>query len=416
MVGLGYVGLPLAQLFLESGHTVYGIDTDRDKIKKLLKNESDLVDVSADDVAIMFASGRFQVSSDYSLIENVDVVIFCLPTPLDRFDHPDLSIVEAAFKETLPYIHSGQLLVLESTTYPGTTEEKLGQLLEASGLKVGQDVALAYSPERIDPGQKALSLKDIPKVVSGVTPSCTNYAKTVYETAFKEVVIVSKPRAAEMTKLLENCQRYVNISLMNELAILCNKLDIDLWEVIEAAATKPYGFVPYTPGPGIGGHCIPIDPLYLRWRAKQVGSDLQLLEASRQINAHMPQFVVTKVLKAVSKMKPPDKSRILIVGVTYKKDVSDLRESAALKVMEGLLNEKVSLTYHDPFVDQLDIGNTRIQSVPLTEEQLQKHDCTVILTDHSTLDYSKIVQFAPLVVDTRNATGSLSSQDHVILL
>lgn len=416
VIGLGYAGLPLARLFLESGHVVYGIDVNRDKIKRLLKKESYLVDLPSKDLTEMFDTGRFYVGSRYSVIAGVDAVIFCLPTPLDSQANPDLTYVFDAVQQALAYLRPGQLVVLESTTYPGTTEEHLCQLIESGGLKVGEDVALAYSPERIDPGQRHLSLKEIPKIVSGVTPTCTRFARKVYATAFEQVVVVSKPRTAEMAKLLENCQRYVNISLMNEMVELCDHMDIDLWEVIASAATKPYGFTEYYPGPGIGGHCIPVDPLYLQWRAKQFGTELKLIDAARQINERAPGFVVAKVAKHVSSVKPLSKSRILAVGVTYKKDVGDIRESAAIKVLEGLRKLGMEVNYYDPFVERLEIDGVVKQGVPLTEQTLQEHDCTVILTDHSGIDYRRIVRHSPLIVDTRNVTSPLQIRDNVVLL
>lgn len=418
VIGLGYVGLPLAQLFVNKGHTVFGIDTDENKIQKLANGKSYLNDLTHKQIEQLLASKRFHPGSAYNVIAQVDVVIICVPTPLDRNAKPDLTFVNAAIRFALPFIKKGQLIILESTTYPGTTEEVLLPMLESKGLVIGKEVALAYSPERIDPGQTKYKLDEIPKVIAGVTEACTKYVKQVYETVFEQVVIVSSPKIAEMTKLLENSQRYINISFMNELAMLCDKMGIDLWEVISAASTKPYGFTPYYPGPGIGGHCIPIDPFYLLWKAETDHQfDLQLIRMARDINLHMSTFVVHKVAKYLSRTDVPiENSRILVIGVTYKKDVGDLRESPAPGIIEGLMDLGADINYFDPYVAELNVGGTSKKRVELTADTIACHDCVLILTDHSTIPYDFIVKHASRIIDTRNKTGHLKHLGNVVLL
>ncbi|WP_018131675.1 nucleotide sugar dehydrogenase [Effusibacillus pohliae] len=416
IIGLGYVGLPLARLFLKKGHTVYGIDVDANKIRKLMKRQSYLSDFTNGDIRSLFATGRFFVGDSYDVVAEVDAVILCVPTPLDEQAQPDLQYVRKAMESALPYLRNGQLVVLESSTYPGTTEEELRPLLEASGLQAGKDVALAYSPERIDPGQDQIALHKIPKVLGGVTPRCTQFAKRVYETVFDQVVVVSSPRVAEMTKLLENCQRFVNISFMNELAMLCDRMQIDLWEVIAAASTKPYGFTPYYPGPGIGGHCIPVDPLYLSWKAREYQFDLQFIELAHKINQQMPDFVVWKLQQHLSAKKPLAGSRVFVIGVTYKKDVNDTRESTAFKIIERLLALGILVNFYDPYIKEIEVAGMRLKRLALTRRYVEQHDCTLILTDHTGIPYESIVAYAPLVIDTRNATRSVQHRRNVILL
>ncbi len=299
IIGLGYVGLPLAKLFIEKGHEVYGIDVDEQKISKLHKRQSYLSDFTRNEIRDLFGKNSFHVGSSFEAVEKVDVIIICVPTPLDHNDQPDLKYVTSAAQSSLPYLKRGQLVVLESSTFPGTCEERLKPILESSGMVVGRDISLAYSPERIDPGSK-WELEQIPKVIGGFTPSCTAFAKKVYGSAFDQVVVVSSPRVAEMTKLLENCQRYVNISFMNSLVKLCEELDISLWEAIDAAGTKPYGFTKYFPGPGVGGHCIPVDPLYLLWKAREHNLNLPFIELCHQVNEDMPGYIVERVAKSLS--------------------------------------------------------------------------------------------------------------------
>ncbi len=414
IIGLGYVGLPLARLFVEKGFYVYGIDIDAKKISALESHKSYLSEFSNAEIRGMFSKGNFSVSSSFERIANSDVVIICVPTPLDEQAEPDLSYVKSAIHSFLPYLRIGQLVVLESSTYPGTTEEELLPLLETSKLKVGKDISLVYSPERIDPGQPATDLSKIPKVLGGMTPHCAQYGKRVYESIFDQVVLVSSPKVAEMTKIVENCQRLVNISFINELAMLCDQMNIDIWEVIAAASTKPYGFMPYYPGPGVGGHCIPVDPLYLLWKARALQSDLKFIELSHQINEQMPAFVVQKVENALP--KPLKDCKILAIGVTYKKDVNDIRESRALTVIEELTERGATVNFYDPHIEQVMINSQQLKRISLTKRNVQQHDCTLILTDHTGLPYQSIVSAAALVIDTRNATQYCKNNGNVILL
>ncbi|MCK9862887.1 nucleotide sugar dehydrogenase [Paenibacillus sp. ATY16] len=414
IIGLGYVGLPLAKLFVEKGNTVYGIDTDIRKIQMLQKRQSYLSDYKRNDIRELFSGKNFHVSHSFEVIEKADVIILCVPTPLDEHMQPDLRFVVNATRCILPHLRRGQLVALESSTFPGTSEEILKPLLESTGLEVGKDLLLAYSPERIDPGSH-WELSQIPKVVGGVNPASTSYAKEVYGTAFEKVVVVSSPRAAEMTKLLENCQRFLNISFMNSLLKLCEELDINLWEVIEAAGTKPFGFTKYYPGPGIGGHCIPVDPLYLLWKAREHQIDMPFIELSSQVNESMPAYIVGRVSKTL-KPKELKGSSVLIIGVTYKKDVNDMRESIALPIIEQLLQEGVQVGFFDPYVNELQVGEATLHSLPLTARNMKNYDCTVILTDHSNIPYELIVTHTPIVLDTRNATGKLADRNNVILI
>ncbi len=414
VIGLGYVGLPLARLFLQHGHTVFGIDLDERKIDKLGKRQSYLSDFTRGDIREMFALNRFQVGTSYALASEAQAVIICVPTPIDEHAQPDLTYVRGAVTGLLPHLRKEQLVVLESSTYPGTTEEELLPIIESQGFKVGRDIYLAYSPERIDPGQNRIALRDIPKVVGGVTPACTRLAGEIYGSVFSQIVGVSNPRTAEMTKLLENYQRFVNISVMNDLIPLCRVMDISLWEVIDAAATKPYGFTPYYPGPGIGGHCIPVDPMYLHWKAKAYDIDLPFIELSHRINERMPEYVLERI--ASSLPNPLSDSSVLVIGVTYKRDVNDIRESSAIRVMELLQRRGIRLSFYDPYVEELTIDGTVLTRTPLTARQVKSHDCSLILTDHSNVPYALLAEHAPLVLDTRNTFGRSQKPANVILL
>ncbi|WP_042161632.1 nucleotide sugar dehydrogenase [Paenibacillus gorillae] len=414
IVGLGYVGLPLAELFLARGNTVYGIDADERKIDMLQKRQSYLSDYNKNDIRKLFKQNSFHVGSSYEVVEKADVVIYCVPTPLDEHHQPDLKYVTGAAKSSLPYLRRGQLVVLESSTFPGTSEEKLKPILESTGLHIGKDIFLAYSPERIDPGSK-WELPQIPKVVGGVTAACTAYAQEVYGSVFDRVVVVSSPRVAEMTKLLENCQRFINISFMNSLLKMCEELDIDLWEAIEAAGTKPFGFTKYYPGPGIGGHCIPVDPLYLLWKAREHHMELPYIELSHQVNEGMPGYIVERITKSLQP-KLLKESSILVIGVTYKKDVNDMRESVSIPIMELLQQSGAKVAFFDPYVKALNVGSTLLQATPLTARNMKNFDCTLILTDHSNLPYELLIAHTPIVIDTRNATGKIANRKNVILL
>ncbi|MDB5085327.1 MAG: UDP-N-acetyl-D-glucosamine dehydrogenase [Bacilli bacterium] len=413
IIGLGYVGLPLAQLFLKKGHSVYGIDLDTNKLQKLTHRKSYLTDLSDADIIDMF-NWKFNIGNSFDAVSDADAVILCVPTPIDAQTKPDLTFVRGAMTSAAPYLRAGQLIILESSTYPGTTEEELLPIIEERGLKVGQDISLAYSPERINPGQDVFRLQTIPKVVGGVTAKCTEFARQVYQAVFDHVVVVSSPKVAEMTKLLENCQRFVNISFMNELSMMCDQMGIDLWEAISAASTKPYGFTPYYPGPGIGGHCIPVDPLYLYWKAKQNNFEVEFIDLAHRINNKMPEFVVNKVKKSLP--RPIEQSRILVVGVTYKKDVNDLRESVAPKIIQALIDAGAKVKFYDPYVKELTLDGLKMSSTPLNRRSVSGHDCTLILTDHTGIPYPSIVTHSPLVLDTRNATGHLKHLGNVILM
>jgi UDP-N-acetyl-D-glucosamine dehydrogenase len=412
VIGLGYVGLPLAALFLTRGHTVFGIDFDKRKLEALQHRRSYLTDLTDSEVAQMFAAGTFHVGDSYQPAADADAVVLCVPTPLDAQAQPDLRFVQSATATLVHHLQPGTLVVLESSTYPGTTEEVLQPLLESTGLRVGETLFLAYSPERIDPGQTAFALHQIPKVVGGVTPACTEAARRLYASAFDQVVVVSSAKVAEMTKILENTQRLVNISLINELAMLCHKMDINLWEVIEAASTKPFGFTRYQPGPGIGGHCIPVDPLYLQWKAQAFQFPLRSVKIAHEINEEMPQFVVDKLQSVLPPAVPLPQAQIFVLGVTYKKDINDLRESAALRVVEQLVRSGAHVRFFDPFVEELTVDGQKLTRTELTDANLQQPDVTLILTDHSSFDYEQIVKQSRRVLDTRNATKLYQTPEH----
>lgn len=415
IIGLGYVGLPLARLFLEKGHTVIGVDTDQSKIKKLQLLQPYLSDLTRKEIKEMFAGGRFHVGVSYEAIAEADCIILCVPTPTNEAAMPDLSYVFEAMRQAVPYLRAGHLLVLESSTYPGTTEEELKPFIEQRGFRVGFDVFLAYSPERIDPGQKQSALQSIPKVVGGVTAACTGYAARIYGKVFDEVVTVTNARTAEMTKLVENCQRFVNISFMNDLVKLCEAMEISIWEVIKAARTKPYGFMPYYPGPGVGGHCIPVDPMYLLWKAKQFNIPLPFIELSHQVNEEMPGYIMARTEKSLSP-RTLDQCSIMVVGVTYKKDVNDLRESMALKVFELLMKQGAQMSFYDPYIPELQIDGTTFVRTPLTTRNVKRKDCLLILTDHSSIRYDELAKHARLIIDTRNATESVKDKSNIVLL
>ncbi|MFF2479865.1 nucleotide sugar dehydrogenase [Paenibacillus sp. NPDC058071] len=414
IIGLGYVGLPLAKLFVEKGHTVYGIDANEQKVNMLLKRQSYLTDFRKNEIRGLFSTNRFHVGTSFEAVAKTEVVILCVPTPLDSNHQPDLSYVLQAAQSTIPYLKRGQLFVLESSTFPGTSEEKLKPILESTGLLVGRDISLAYSPERIDPGS-TWELAQIPKVVGGVTPSCTAFAKSVYSAAFDEVVVVSSPRVAEMTKLLENCQRFINISFMNSLLQVSEQLDINLWEAIEAAGTKPFGFTKYYPGPGVGGHCIPVDPLYLLWKARELQLDLPFIELSHQVNETMPEYIVERVVKSLYP-KSAGESSVLVIGVTYKKDVNDMRESSAIPIMEKMQEAGLKFEYFDPYIHELTIKGKKYRTLPLTARNVKKFDCTLILTDHSDISYELLVENSTIVLDTRNATKNMKDRQSITLL
>lgn len=411
VIGLGYVGLPLAVEKAKAGFTVIGIDRKQDRVAMVNRGENYIPDVLARELAEVVKDGKLQATQDFSVIANVDVVTICVPTPLDKNKQPDTSYIEYVVEQSVPYLHSGQLMVLESTTYPGTTEEVIQPQIEGQGFTIGQDFFLAFSPERIDPGNRKFQMKNTPKVVGGVTVSCTEVAKALYERVVDgKVFPASSPRVAEMAKLLENIFRIVNISLVNELALLCEKMKIDIWEVIEAAKTKPFGFMPFYPGPGLGGHCIPLDPFYLSWKAKEYDFTTRFIELAGQINDAMPHHVLEHITELLnSEGKPLKGSGVLLLGVAYKEDIDDLRESPALRLGELLSRQGVQLSYHDPHVPSCKIGKRELDSVTLSGELLSKTDLVVITTAHTKVDYQMVVDHAPLILDTRNGTKGIES-------
>lgn len=404
VIGLGYVGLPLSMEFAHAGFHVTGIDKDGEKVRMLADGVSYIQDVPSERVQEAVGSGMFRATTDFSVLGELDSVDICVPTPLRKTKDPDISFVRAAVQEIERYLHKDMLIILDSTTYPGTTEEVILSRLERSGLKVGEDFYLAFSPERVDPGNPEWNTKNIPKVVGGATPSCTEHAVILYEQTLGSVVPVSSTKVAEMVKLLENTFRSVNIGLVNELTLMSDRMGIDVWEVIDAAATKPFGFMPFYPGPGLGGHCIPIDPFYLSWKAKETGFEARFIELAGQINGSMPYYVVGKVVDSLNdRGKAARGSRILVLGVAYKENINDVRESPGLDVMKLLVEKGASVSYADPHVPRLDQAGLEMASVALTPEALRQFDCLVIATAHSAFDYDMIVGAGVPIVDTRNA-------------
>ncbi len=412
ILGLGYVGLPLAIRFAEAGFSVLGIDADEGKVQSLRDGVSYVRGISLPAIG----SSRIQVSSDFSLLKEADAAVICVPTPLSKTRDPDLSMVLAAGRTIARHLHPGQLVVLESTTYPGTTRELLLPLLEETGLKVGVDFFLAYSPERIDPGNKSFDITNTPKVVAGMTPVCLNFARALYSQIVTRVVPVSGTDAAEMVKLLENIFRSVNIGLVNEFAVMCHRLGLDVWEVINAAATKPYGFLPFYPGPGLGGHCIPIDPHYLSWKLRLLAYKARFIDLADEVNREMPRFVVEKVVDALNReRKSVHGSKILILGVAYKKDSDDIRESPALDIMNHLHEKGGEISYHDPYIARLSFNSQILCSTPLTPKLLSSSDVVVVVTDHSLFDSKEIVNHSRLIIDARNLTCGIGSEKIVRL-
>ena len=410
VIGLGYVGLPLAVEFAEAGFEVVGFDVSEAKVNGVNEGRSHVKDVSSDVLQGVVSQGRLTATTDFSRLATVDTVNICVPTPLRKTRDPDVSYIVSAVEEIAKHLHPQMLIVLESTTYPGTTEELILPMLEAKGFSVGEDFYLAFSPERVDPGNPVYTTKNIPKVVGGVTPACTEAAVQLYSNTLERVVPVSSTSVAEMVKLLENTFRSVNIGLVNELALMCDRMDINVWEVIDAAATKPFGFMPFYPGPGLGGHCIPIDPFYLSWKARQVGFEARFIELAGLINSYMPQHVVNKAVAALNDRRKAVKgSRILLVGVAYKADIDDLRESPALDVIQGLQVLEGIVEYHDPYIPDLGPEGIPLQSVPLTPEKVKEADLVLITTAHHDLDLDMILEHADVVLDTRNAFQGRSS-------
>jgi UDP-N-acetyl-D-glucosamine dehydrogenase len=404
VIGLGYVGLPLAIEYADAGIRVIGIDSDGAKIRAIRSGNSYVDDVPSESIRGAVKNGFLRATSDYSALAEADTVNICVPTPLRKTKDPDLSYVVTAAEQVAKYIHRDMLIVLESTTYPGTTDELLVPMFEERGFTVGRDIFLAFSPERVDPGNPQYSTKNIPKVVGGATPQCTKMAEALYTGVMERVHPVSTATVAEMVKLLENTFRSVNIGLVNEIALMCNRMGIDVWEVIDAAKTKPFGFMPFYPGPGIGGHCIPLDPFYLSWKAKQFGFESRFIELAGVINGQMPHFVVGKVVDALNRFKKSvNGAKVLILGVAYKKDISDVRESPAIDILQLLSKKGAKLSYCDPHVPVLDEHGMRMKAEPFSAATLRKADCVVVVTDHSDFDYRLVARGSKVIVDARNA-------------
>ena len=413
IIGLGYVGLPLVREFVKAGFHVTGFDNDQQKVKSLKAAKSYIKHIPAEVIAEMNRSGRFFPTTDFSRLKTMTCIIICVPTPLDQHREPDMTYVRETAMTIARYLKKGQLVILESTTYPGTTDEDMKTILEESGLRAGEDFSLAYSPEREDPGNPDFSTARIPKVVGGYTKQCLNSAKALYDTVVDRTVPVSSTRVAEATKLFENIFRAVNIALVNELKMLFDRMGINVWEVIATASTKPFGFMPFYPGPGLGGHCIPIDPFYLTWKAREYDFHTRFIELAGEINAFMPYYVMGRIIDGLNaKGRGIKGAKILIIGLAYKKDVDDVRESPSLKLIELLTEKDARVDYNDPNVPKthrMRRYDLKMRSVPITANSLKKYDCVVISTNHTAYDYEFIVRHSRLVVDTRNATAGIKS-------
>lgn len=411
VIGLGYVGLPLAVEQAKIGFPVIGIDLDFRKVKQINNGKSYIRDVSGDDILKLVENEKLKASNQFDHLKEADVIIICVPTPLKSMRVPDLSFVLSATREVANQMKKGQLISLESTTFPGTTQEVILPILESTGLTAGSDFFLAFSPERVDPGNKYFTTKDISKVVGGITPLCREVACAFYSQGLKQVVPVSSPATAEMTKIFENTYRSVNIALVNEFMILCDRMKIDIWEVVEAAATKPFGIQTFFPGPGVGGHCIPVDPLYLSWKAREYNFQTRFIDLAGEINNQVLEYVVQKLVAVLNRHKKClNGSKILVLGVAYKKDVDDIRESPALKIIESFLKSQAEVVYYDPYVPCFRLSGEYeiyMENSSLNEEELARADCVLILTDHTCVDYQWVVDHAHLVLDARNATRNV---------
>ena len=412
IIGLGYVGLPLAITFANAGFNVTGIDPIQEKVDSINRGESYILDVPNAQVRKHVEAGRLRATTDYSLLTEIDAVSICVPTPLRKTGDPDLSFIASASESLAPYLHRGMVIVLESSTYPGTTLELvLPKLSECCGLKVGEDFFLAFSPERVDPGRTDFTTYNTPKVVGGITPACTEVSAAWYAQALETIVPVSTAEVAEMTKLLENTFRMINISMVNELAQMCDRLGIDVWEVIDAAATKPFGFMKFTPGPGMGGHCIPVDPLYLSWKMKSINYTARFIDLASEIDSNMPRYVVTKIQDALNRYKKPlNGSRVLVLGVAYKPNVNDLRESPAFDVIHLLQEKGALVSYYDPYVPDVDYEFVRMSSEKDLAAAVEKADLVAIITNHSKVDYNLVFEKAQLIFDARNALKNIAKK------
>ncbi|MBP7056421.1 MAG: nucleotide sugar dehydrogenase [Candidatus Omnitrophica bacterium] len=417
IIGMGYVGLSLAMGFAKRGFKVWGIDIDRDRIERLRRNRSYIVDIPVSDIVKTKKAGVFNPTTDFGVIKRLDAVIICVPTPVSEAKEPDISFIRSAVESIASSLKRGQIIVLESTTYPGTTEEIILPILEKTGLKEGKDFYLAFSPERIDPGNKVYTVENTPKIVGGMSSRSTEVTKLLYGQIIGSVHAASSSRAAEMVKLLENTFRIVNISLVNEMMLLCDKLDIDIWEVIDLAKTKPYGFMPFYPGPGAGGHCIPVDPLYLSWKARSHGFEARFIDLASSVNSGLPHHIVDKISQALNdRGRPLRCSKILIMGVAYKKDVKDLRESPALEIIDILIKKGSIVSYHDPYLPYLRIFGINLKGLEFNADAFKDSDCVVIVADHSNIDYGFVAKYSPLIIDTRNALKDVKVRDNIIKL
>jgi len=409
VIGLGYVGLPLALELAKAGFRVTGFDLDAEKIRVLAAGGSYIEDVAAADIAQIVRSGRFTPTSEFRALPSMDVINVCVPTPLTKTKDPDISFMLRAVEEIGRRLRSGQLVILGSTTYPGTTSELYVPHLESSGLRCGVDFGVAFAPERIDPANKKFAVRDVPKVVGGESPLACELACQVFATVFDKVVPVTSTATAEMVKLLENTFRAINIGLANEVALMCDRLGLDVWEVIDAASTKPYGFMKFTPGPGLGGHCIPVDPTYLSWKMKALNFNARFIELATDVNGHMPEYVVEKITSLLNEERlSVNGAKLLLLGVAYKADVSDVRESPALDIAKLLLERGGDVRYHDPHVHEMRVESHSLKSVDLTDEQLSGADLVVVLTDHTSIDYARVVRLSHRIYDTRNATRNVT--------
>ncbi len=417
VIGLGYVGLPLAVEFAQKGIRVIGVEKDAEKVSKLNRGENYILDVDNKVLSDLVSRGLLTATTDYSVVGQLDSISICVPTPLNKIGDPDISLIISARDEIIKHLKPGTIIVLESTTYPGTTEEVIAPAFEKAGFHVGKDIFIAFSPERIDPGNPVYGTHNTPKVIGGMTPQCLEMASEIYGLIIDKVVPVSSTRAAELSKLLENTFRSINIGLVNELAIMCHLLNVDVWEVIQSAATKPFGFMPFYPGPGLGGHCIPIDPIYLSWKLKTLNYRARFIELASEINTFMPEYVVNRVTIALNEHERSIKgSKILVLGVAYKRDIDDPRESPALDIIELLIKRGADVRYHDPYISTVSISDKTFKSVELTDEMLASQHAAVIATDHTDVDYERVVKLSKLVVDTRNATAKIGRRGNIVKL
>jgi UDP-N-acetyl-D-glucosamine dehydrogenase len=417
VIGMGYVGMPLAVEFAEAGFRVITIDVDKRKVDSINQGESYIEDIPTSRLKPLVESGKLSASTDYSELKNVDALSICVPTPLRQTKDPDMSFIINAIDSIAEYAHAGMLIVLESTTYPGTTEEVIVPRLLGKNLEVGEDVFVAFSPERIDPGNKTYGVRNTPKVVGGITPACSELAAALYGTGVDKIVQVSSPTVAEMVKLLENTFRAVNIGLVNEMALMCDKLGLDVWEVINAAASKPFGFMPFYPGPGLGGHCIPVDPHYLSWKLKTLNYTARFIELASEINTSMPLYVVDKVTDALNEhSKSVRGSRLVILGVAYKPNIDDVRESPALDIIELLRQKGADIVYHDPYVPSIRLDGHVLESCDYSPQLLADADCVVIVTNHNWYNWQEVAEKSKVVVDTRNALAAYKDSERVFSL